>query len=129
MAIQHSGIHRKAKSARSAPLLLSLLLNVVLIIVLLYTYPICSRGTISSDLTFHGGHPSETKRGTCYCSKEDVYCMCNPSLAIDLVIFSGEDHLWLVRRKDTNQLAGEFDRSCTDLSIPQSITHSRVTNS
>ena len=31
--------------------------------------------------------------------------MCNPSLAIDLVIFSGKDHIWLVRRKDTNQLA------------------------
>lgn len=31
--------------------------------------------------------------------------MCSPSLAIDLVILSGSDHVWLVRRKDTNQLA------------------------
>lgn len=31
--------------------------------------------------------------------------MCNPSLAIDLVIVSGEDHVWVVRRKDTGQLA------------------------
>ena len=31
--------------------------------------------------------------------------MCTPSLAIDLVILSGTDHVWLVRRKDTNQLA------------------------
>jgi len=31
--------------------------------------------------------------------------MCNPSLAIDLVIASGMDYIWLVRRKDTNQLA------------------------
>jgi 8-oxo-dGTP diphosphatase len=31
--------------------------------------------------------------------------MCTPSLAIDLVIVSGQDYFWLVRRKDTNQLA------------------------
>lgn len=31
--------------------------------------------------------------------------MCNPSLAIDLVIRSGTDHIWVVRRKDTGQLA------------------------
>lgn len=31
--------------------------------------------------------------------------MCTPSLAIDLVILSGQDYIWLVRRKDTNQLA------------------------
>lgn len=31
--------------------------------------------------------------------------MCTPSLAIDLVIQAGNDHLWLVRRRDTGQLA------------------------
>jgi 8-oxo-dGTP diphosphatase len=59
-----------------------------------------------TDYTFHGGHPtSSQKSGSCYCSKVDTYCMCNPSLAIDLVILSGTEHVWLVRRKDTNQLA------------------------
>lgn len=57
------------------------------------------------NVSFQGGHPVGTKRGTCYCSGEDLYCMCNPSLAIDLVIFSGTEHIWLVRRKDTKQLA------------------------
>ena len=31
--------------------------------------------------------------------------MCTPNLAIDLVVLSGETHVWLVRRKDTDQLA------------------------
>ena len=31
--------------------------------------------------------------------------MCTPSLAIDLIIASESDYLWLVRRKDTNQMA------------------------
>jgi 8-oxo-dGTP diphosphatase len=61
---------------------------------------------VQRDYTFHGGHPTENElRGTCYCSKVDTYCMCNPSLAIDIVIVSGEDHLWFVKRKDTNQYA------------------------
>lgn len=58
------------------------------------------------DYVFHGGHPvTGEQRGSCYCSSVDMFCMCNPSLAIDIVIISGKDHLWLVRRKDTNQLA------------------------
>jgi 8-oxo-dGTP diphosphatase len=59
-----------------------------------------------TELVFHGGHPvTSALSGSCYCSGIDTYCMCNPSLAIDLVILSGPDHLWLVRRKDTQQLA------------------------
>ena len=58
------------------------------------------------EYVFHGGHPVTSKlQGSCYCSGMDMYCMCNPSLAIDIVIVSGPDHLWFVRRKDTNQLA------------------------
>jgi 8-oxo-dGTP diphosphatase len=61
---------------------------------------------IHRDYVFHGGHPVTSElRGSCYCSGVDMYCMCNPSLAIDIVIISGNDHLWFVRRKDTNQLA------------------------
>ena len=61
---------------------------------------------IHRDYVFHGGHPvSSDLPGSCYCSGIDMYCMCNPSLAIDIVIISGHDHLWFVRRRDTNQLA------------------------
>lgn len=105
MAFPTSGIHRKVKASSSnAPLLISLLLNILLIAAVVFTFSGCSSRTISADLTFHGGHPAGTKRGTCYCSNNDSYCMCTPSLAIDVVIFSGKDHVWTVRRKDTNQL-------------------------
>jgi NUDIX domain len=58
------------------------------------------------DYQFHGGHPQTSALfGSCFCSSIDTYCMCNPSLAIDIVIMSGADHLWFVRRKDTDQLA------------------------
>lgn len=41
------------------------------------------------------------------CGNADRYCMCTPNLAIDLVIVSGahNEYVWLVRRKDTDQLA------------------------
>jgi len=55
-------------------------------------------------ITWNGGHPSDEQNGTCYCNAAK-YCLCTPSLAIDVVIMSGSKHLWLVRRKDTNQLA------------------------
>ena len=61
--------------------------------------------TMIRGIEWHGGHPLGVKKATCSCSGKDGYCMCTPSLAIDLVIASGKDHLWLVRRKDTNQLA------------------------
>jgi len=74
---------------------------------------------------WHGGHPAEDRIGSCWCGKQDGYCMCTPNLAIDLIITSSssssggeihednhqqtvptiEDYVWLVRRKDTNQLA------------------------
>jgi 8-oxo-dGTP diphosphatase len=55
-------------------------------------------------LKWNGGHPLDTRTGNCWCNQER-YCMCTPSLAIDLIITSGQKHLWLVRRKDTSQLA------------------------
>eukprot|EP00559_Dactyliosolen_fragilissimus_P009512 CAMPEP_0184862002 /NCGR_PEP_ID=MMETSP0580-20130426/6551_1 /TAXON_ID=1118495 /ORGANISM="Dactyliosolen fragilissimus" /LENGTH=220 /DNA_ID=CAMNT_0027359699 /DNA_START=93 /DNA_END=755 /DNA_ORIENTATION=- len=63
-----------------------------------------SKHLACSEQTWHGGNPAETMKGSCWCGS-DAYCMCTPSLAIDLVITSGPDHLILVRRKDTNQLA------------------------
>lgn len=83
-------------------------------------------------VTFHGGNPeSHDITGTCWCSQQDQYCMCNPSLAIDVVLVTrsftttptdadrvldavvDDDnyhdihnyYIWLVRRKDTDQLA------------------------
>jgi len=55
---------------------------------------------------FKIGNGGWTTDGTCICGT-DSYCMCNPSLAIDLVIADGEDdkYVWLVKRKDTGQYA------------------------
>ena len=47
---------------------------------------------------------SDLKKGSCWCSADD-YCMCTPSLAIDLILKSGKDHIWCVRREDTGLLA------------------------
>jgi 8-oxo-dGTP diphosphatase len=96
--------------------MLSLLLNALLALVLLFVagmHITSSKKSVvssaggalrSSTIAWHGGHPADDKYGTCWCGL-DSYCMCTPSLAIDLVVLSGEDHVWLVRRKDTNQLA------------------------
>ena len=58
------------------------------------------------DRTWHGGHPLEDRAGSCWCGAQDQYCMCTPNLSIDLIVTSryGND-IWLVRRRDTNQLA------------------------
>ena len=66
-------------------------------------------GTKTVERVWHGGHPKDTHSGSCWCGSADGYCMCTPNLAIDLIITSGNDNkhqnIWLVRRKDTNQLA------------------------
>lgn len=55
--------------------------------------------------TFHNGGWPADNGGSCWCGA-DAYCMCTPALAIDLVIQDElEEYVWLVRRKDTNQLA------------------------
>ena len=36
--------------------------------------------------SWHGGAPGDSPGGSCWCGKADGYCMCTPSLAIDLVI-------------------------------------------
>ena len=60
------------------------------------------------ERTWHGGHPEEDKPGSCWCGG-DEYCMCTPSVAIDIVIYSkteeGKYSVWVVRRRDTEQLA------------------------
>lgn len=80
------------------------------------------------ERTWHGGHPVETKPGSCWCSGggNSEYCMCTPSVAVDIVLYQkvtqqrqrrkttgdgGEEYyyhdykVWVVRRSDTNQLA------------------------
>lgn len=44
------------------------------------------------------------KQGSCWCSGDD-YCMCTPSIAIDTILISGDDHFWLVKRKDVGKYA------------------------
>lgn len=65
----------------------------------------CPRG---NERTWHGGHPAEDRPGSCWCG-EDGYCMCTPSVAIDIVLYSkseaDEYSVWAVRRGDTGQLA------------------------
>ena len=95
---------------------LSFALNVVFSLVILFLVLRASttvspllrppgNGPTSTQVHWNGGHPSGPQSGSCFCSSYDLYCMCTPSLAIDLVIISGSNQLWLVRRKDTNQLA------------------------
>jgi 8-oxo-dGTP diphosphatase len=59
------------------------------------------------ERVWNGGHPEEARAGSCWCGNADKYCLCTPNLAIDLIIVSGKkrEYLWLVRRKDTDQLA------------------------
>jgi len=47
---------------------------------------------------------SDLKSGSCWCSA-DEWCMCTPSLAIDVILRSGGQHIWCVRREDTGLLA------------------------
>lgn len=48
-------------------------------------------------------NPGLTK-GSCWCSA-DEWCMCTPSLAIDTIVTSGDNHFWLVKRKDVGKYA------------------------
>eukprot|EP00559_Dactyliosolen_fragilissimus_P002802 CAMPEP_0184857750 /NCGR_PEP_ID=MMETSP0580-20130426/2899_1 /TAXON_ID=1118495 /ORGANISM="Dactyliosolen fragilissimus" /LENGTH=300 /DNA_ID=CAMNT_0027353521 /DNA_START=13 /DNA_END=915 /DNA_ORIENTATION=+ len=47
---------------------------------------------------------SDLQKGSCWCSA-DEWCMCTPSLAIDVIMTSGKDHIWLIRRQDTGKVA------------------------
>jgi 8-oxo-dGTP diphosphatase len=106
--------------AFESPLVASLLLNLILVLALAYFISQKSglsssskaslrstqseKNLVSNGKYFHGGHPEQDRPGSCWCGG-DMYCMCTPSLAIDLIIASGPEHVLVVRRKDTNQLA------------------------
>ena len=114
-------LNRKGRKAVLPTVLqLSLSINFISILALLYLSLGVNDRTHSRDkvtetaTVWHGGHPAEDRSGSCWCGTQDKYCMCTPNLAIDLIITSSgvennqegtADFVWLVRRKDTNQLA------------------------
>lgn len=96
--------------SKSHVIFLSLALNALLALTLFFFLSIRDLSAWTGQLrsethVWHGGHPADRQTGSCWCSDRDGYCMCTPSLAIDLIIVSGKNYFWLVRRKDTNQLA------------------------
>jgi 8-oxo-dGTP diphosphatase len=142
----HHHRRRGGLPSRDTVLYCSLMINVILFLALLvwtgltlYSDPSSFSSLHGQERTWNGGHPASSKRqGSCWCGKEDGYCLCTPSLAIDLIITSSsssssssrletnqnqnnkkdnvqpvhhrENHhdtysFWLVRRKDTDQLA------------------------
>jgi 8-oxo-dGTP diphosphatase len=131
VSFQHHGIHHSATSRRfpkrglpgkDTILRFSLAANVVFVLsLLLLSLKINNRETkdpqqnsnkiAGYNQKWHGGHPSQDRNGACWCGAKDEFCMCTPNLAIDLVITSGKDstgtvdYVWLVRRRDTDQLA------------------------
>lgn len=87
---------------------LSLALNAIFLVTWVQWLFIDKTQWIRGDqMTWHGGHPIAKQHiGSCWCGAEDRYCMCTPNMAIDLVMASHDNqHIWLVRRKDTSQLA------------------------
>ncbi len=64
---------------------------------------------VGKERTWHGGHPAQDRPGSCWCGGDD-YCMCTPSVAVDIVLYSKTETkhgftVWVVRRGDTGQLA------------------------
>jgi len=69
-------------------------------------HPITEKSLVSRVWHSNGSpyiHP-DLQSGSCWCSGDD-YCMCTPSLAIDTILTSGEEHVWLVKRKDVGKYA------------------------
>ena len=86
-------------------------MNSILIVSLLFLGTHGSVGRPAStnglETVWHGGHPTEPRKGSCFCGSDERYCKCTPNLAIDLLIISGKnkEYVWLVRRKDNGLLA------------------------
>jgi 8-oxo-dGTP diphosphatase len=109
---QNSG-NRDRKRSKDPILRASLAANVILLLFVLYLVMVIlpreedfgrAKGI---DMVWHGGHPADSHPGSCWCGANDGYCMCTPNLAIDVIVTTGKnrEYLWLVRRKDTSQLA------------------------
>jgi len=94
---------KSSKTKRNYLLYLSISLNIVLMIALVTQNADRTATLVHQTYTWNGGHPLDTQTGTCWCQSQ--YCMCTPSLAVDMVVLSGSDHVWLAKRKDTGQMA------------------------
>jgi ADP-ribose pyrophosphatase YjhB (NUDIX family) len=73
---------------------------------IVHPIPITEKSLVSRVWHSNGSphiHP-DLQSGSCWCSGDD-YCMCTPSLAIDTILTSGEEHVWLVKRKDVGKYA------------------------
>lgn len=135
MALQNHGMNsynaRKISKRRllgkDTIFLISVAANVVFVVSLLLVGPRLKQQQprasskeeiVGNNQKWHGGHPAQDRSGACWCSGDvDEYCMCTPNLAIDLIITSSSspskgdsdantaEYVWLVRRKDTDQLA------------------------
>jgi 8-oxo-dGTP diphosphatase len=122
--LHHNGIYHNRRlgggpllPTRNAMLGLSLGLNAILLLSALYfanmylplqmNSQVPNQSAKGVERVWHGGHPEEAHAGSCWCGNADKYCLCTPNLAIDLIIVSGKnrEYLWLVRRRDTDQLA------------------------
>jgi 8-oxo-dGTP diphosphatase len=92
--LHHHHRRRGGLPSRDTVLYCSLMLNVILFLALLLwtgltLYSDHSSSSHGQERTWNGGHPaSSTRQGSCWCGKEDGYCLCTPNLAIDLIITS-----------------------------------------
>ena len=43
-------------------------------------------GGHTRECVFHGGNPTQYPAGTCFCGSKDGYCLCTPSLAVDVIV-------------------------------------------
>jgi 8-oxo-dGTP diphosphatase len=112
---------REVFPGKDTVLTLSVIINLVFILSLLFHWlrvnlqkpnATPNKKIVGQNQLWHGGHPLQDRNGACWCGGDDEYCMCTPNIAIDLIITSStssdghsDDYVWLVRRKDTDQLA------------------------
>ena len=91
------------------PTLVALVLFTIFLVVATFVTYLRDKALMKS-LSWHGGHPAQDRPGSCWCGG-DNYCMCTPSVAIDIVLYSkiansiDGYNVWVVRRADTGQLA------------------------
>ena len=118
MATNYSSRRRPATSGNAIKILAIFAIAIALVVVGVFVKIIPANVSLISssnaekvlhgqERTWHGGHPVQDRPGSCWCGG-DEYCMCTPSLAIDIVLYSrndGDYSVWVVRRSDTGQLA------------------------
>lgn len=112
---------RRKNSFNSAQTIVALVILATLVVLIIFvnflpenvsfiTQSKVGPSVTGTERTWHGGHPEQDRPGSCWCGG-DNYCMCTPSLAIDIVVYSkrtkskDEYDVWVVRRADTGQLA------------------------